>query len=109
MPQLEDIMNSMTDKDWGWRPFLFLRPRRDEDICNITLLKMAACFGPLIAALVLVVRFLLREPISAASAGVCIIACCIAFFVAYKFSFAISWNRRARRLRSSEAPLNAKT
>ncbi len=109
MPNLESIMNSLTDKDWGWRPFLFLRPRRDEDICNITLLKMAACFGPLIAALVLAVRFLMREPISIASAGVCLVVCCTAFFVGYRSSFAISWNRRARRLPSSEAPVHAKT
>jgi hypothetical protein len=108
MPRLEVIMNSLTDKDWGWQPFLFLRPRRDEDIDNSTLLKMSLCYGPLIAALVLVVRFILREPVTISSAAICVLFCCAAFFIGYKFTFAISWNRRARRLRSSESPPSAK-
>ena len=102
-------MNSLTDKDWGWWPFLFLRPRKEADIDNVLLLKMACCFGPLVTAFVLFVRFTLREPITTASAGVCVVGCSIAFFIGYKLTFAIFWNRRARRLRLSEAPSDAET
>src|SRR5437899_79633 len=99
MGRLEDTMNWLTDQDWGWRPFLFLRPRKDQDMDNATLLKIACCGGPATGGLVLLsLRVLFRRSITMSIALNCIVACSIAFFLAYKFTFAVYWNRRARRL-----------
>jgi hypothetical protein len=100
MSRLENSMNFLTDQDWGWRPFLFLRPEKDRDIDNVVLLKMASCFGPSAVLVALLVLFLLGYGITARDTSLFVAGGWIAFFIGYKFTFAIFWNRRAKRLRS---------
>jgi hypothetical protein len=102
------MMNWLTDQDWGWRPFLFLRPGRDRDMRNPLLLKMALCYGSTLAVLLLLLRFSVEHTITAASTVAVVFFCWIGFFLGYKFTFAIFWNRRARRLRTLGADTNAK-
>ena len=101
-------MNSLTDQDWGWRPFLFLRPDKEQDMTNTLLLKMTFCFGSSLAALLLLLRWLVEHTITLASIAAVAAGCWVGFLLAYKFTFAIFWNRRARRLRTLEAHTNAK-
>ena len=101
-------MNSLTDQDWGWRPFLFLRPGKDQDMRNALLSKMTFCFGTPLAVVLLLLRFIVEHTITPASIAAVVLGCWIGFFLAYKFTFAIFWNRRARRLRTLEAHTNAK-
>ena len=101
-------MNSLTDQNWGWRPFLFLRPDKNQDISNAVLLKMSFYFGSSVAVLLLLLRFLIERTITPVSIAAVVLGCWLAFFLAYKFTFAIFWNRRARRLRTLEAHTNAK-
>ena len=109
MPRFEELMNSLTDHDWGWRPFLFLRPRKDQDMDNAVLLKMACCFGPAAGMLVLLLRFLFHRPITLSGTLIVLLGCSILFFVGYKFTFAVFWNRRARRLRAHESQFTSET
>ncbi len=103
MAHLEEFMNSLTDQDWGWRPLQFLRPPKDQDMGNAVLLKMACCFGPVTGVVALLVVFLFSHRITARGAMLCIFGCSVLFFVGYKWTFAIFWNRRAERIRSSNA------
>jgi hypothetical protein len=111
MRRLEDFMNWFTDMDSGWWPVLSLRPSKDRDIDNRVLFKISPVFGSLTGFAIFVLSY--PQMISAASvSGVVAVLAdvmlwylfgCVVFFVGYKFTFAYFWNRRARRLRSSEA------
>jgi hypothetical protein len=99
MRPLEELMNSLTDMDWGWWPVVFLRPPKHKDMDMVVLLKMTCFFGPMTALVVLLGRFMRmgRATLSATD----LLLCCVFFFVLYKFTFAIAWNRRAKRLRDA--------
>ena len=45
MDKLEKLMNWLSDMDWSWWPFLFLRPRKDEVMTNLIVLKISLCSG----------------------------------------------------------------
>lgn len=101
MNRIEDIMNRMTDMDWGWWPLLRLRPSKDRDIDNPVLLRLTLFFGPFVGiCAILVITLLYRLP--PLLYLVCALpAACLGFFFGYKFSFALFWNRRAARLRNA--------
>lgn len=103
MRTLENFMNRLTDMNSGWWPFLHLRPESNQLIDNKVLLKMSIYYGPLygvILAFVLVLPGIpeLSPRAVAASALVSTVLFTVLFFVAYKYTFALFWNRRARRL-----------
>lgn len=105
MRKLEDAMNELTDMDWGWWPFLSLRPPRDQEMDNLLLLKMSLCFGSalgpiafLFFSLVGLVRPTWEDLLRLLWVG------WLVFYVLYKFTFAYFWNRRARRLAASRDP-----
>ncbi len=64
MRKFEDIMNWLTDLDWGWWPVLSMRPQKDDDIDNRVLLKISPIFGS-VAGLILYVLAL--DPIGVES------------------------------------------
>ena len=99
MDQFEELMNKLTDMDWGWWPFLSIRPPKNKDIDNQILLKMALAFGSLIGIICWLADVAMSARISVSHAIYFFVAGWVFFFVLYKFSFAIFWNRRARRLR----------
>jgi hypothetical protein len=104
MPRVEEFMNSLADQDWGWRPFLFLRPRKDQDMDNAVLLKMAVCFGPVIALFVFALRLVLHRPLSLAGIMSVMFGSVAKFIIGDKITVALFWNRRARRLRARSTP-----
>jgi hypothetical protein len=101
MSSFEDFMNRLTDIDLGWWPFLFLRPKKDQLIDTAALLNISIYFGVLYGAVFYCVWAILkRTGFSIASLLAHIVVFPIAFFVLYKCTFAVFWNRRARRLQS---------
>jgi len=103
MRRFEDAMNWLTDMDGGWWPFLRLRPARNQPMDNARLLRMSFHFGPLYGLLVffwyLFVGFVPSSPVWAVF---CVLGFVAFFFIGYKFTFAIFWNRRAVRLQAEE-------
>lgn len=103
--RFEDAVNRLADLDAGWWPFLRLRPRPHELLDNPRLLRIALHFGPpygvLVFAWYVYIDFL---PLSLAMAAACVLGAVAFFFVASKFTFAVFWNRRARRLRREGQP-----
>lgn len=103
MHKLENFMNRLTDINSGWWPFPRLRPEMDQLIDNSVLLKMSICYGPLYGTILSLVVVTLRiSELSwltvAAGVLLSIALFTVLFFLFYKYTFAIFWNRRARRL-----------
>ena len=101
-------MNWLNDMDWGWWPVVFLRPPKDKDIDNPVLLKMTLFFGPVTGLIPLLwVAFHAIMAASLANIVIFLLIGCAAFFVFYKCTFAVFWNRRARRLRANQTQIKA--
>jgi hypothetical protein len=99
MRRIEEAMNRLTDIDAGWWPLLRLRPQRSERMDNGFLLRMAVYYGCFFGLLVygwyVFVDFM---PLSAMWLLACVAAAIAFMFIGYKYTFALSWNRRADRL-----------
>lgn len=108
MQRLEDAMNRLTDLDAGWWPFLHLRPGRSELMDNRFLARAAIGYGFVFGLLVygwyVYIGFL---PLSPVWPIACVLVAAAFFFVVYKYTFAVSWNRRAVRLGRQEAKNDA--
>jgi uncharacterized membrane protein len=97
--QIESFMNILTDMDWGWWPVLSLRPPKDRDIDNQTLVKLTLVFGSIVGFIFLLIVLTSTGTITLGSFLVSVVSGWLLYFVVYKFTFAYFWNRRARRLR----------
>jgi hypothetical protein len=104
MRTLEDFLNRLSDQDWGWWPVLFLRPARDRDIDFRALLRITAVSGPTAGFIAYLCRLILQSitTVNFKPLALHMLAGCVIFFIAYRITFAWSWNRRARRLREEE-------
>lgn len=101
MSALENFMNRLTDMDSGWWPFLYLRPEKSQLINNRILLKMSIYFGPMYGVILSFLLVVLKlAGISLFSIAANAIAITVLFFPLYKYTFALFWNRRARRLQA---------
>jgi len=94
-------MNDLTDMDWGWWPFLHLRPRREDYIDLRLLFRMCLHYGPIIALAFIGIDLAADDPVSIPTIVGYAIGCPLIFFVMYLISFAYFWNRRADRLRTA--------
>ena len=95
MNALVKFLNWLTDMDWGWWPLLSMRPPRDKPINSAILLKITPCFGTIVGLAVAAIKHHLRSP---ARIAVDVLIAWLAFFVLYRFTFAVAWNSRARIL-----------
>ena len=106
MEDTVDFVNRLNDQDWGWWPFVFLRPDQEERMTNAYVATIALVYGPIggmVTGIVLVL--LLRgigAPIDLKSAAwlvlTVLVATTVMFFPIYRATFAVCWNRRADRL-----------
>jgi hypothetical protein len=101
MPAFEDWMNRLSDMDSGWWPFLSQRPPKDVLIDDAKLLSMSVRFGPTYGAVITAAAMgtgAVERSVAMAAVGIA--WCSVVFYLSYKFTFAVYWNRRARRLQS---------
>jgi hypothetical protein len=111
MEGLEQFLNRLTDQDWGWWPFVSLRPKRDEKMTTDYVAKIALVYGSIGGFVFSVVVILLGSlyggppPFHDAVWMVVIFtALLIVFFIpGYRLTFAVAWNRRAERLLADPA------
>ena len=102
MDALERLANWMTDMDWGWWPFLHLRPPKDERLSTLRVVKMALHYGPAVGLIALAIIYVrARSMVSATFAGAVLLSSLVVFFVGFRVTFAYFWNRRAERLRAT--------
>ncbi len=99
LDRIEDLVNDMSDKDWSWWPFLWLRPAREARLSLRRSFVMTALYG-LPLALVLCVGFRLTMPRAHAeqAALVALVSVPLAFLFHLSVVIGPMWNRRAERL-----------
>jgi hypothetical protein len=103
---MENFMNRLTDMDWGWWPFVSLRPAKNQKMTSARVAKMAIYFGGLYGALLYLALILPGNGFSYFDATAYIVCLVFFFFVFYRFSFAYFWNKRARRLQDDTSERN---
>jgi hypothetical protein len=97
---LEDAVNELSDKDWSWWPFLWLRPEKHADLSLMRVSVLAILYGvPSSLLLALVTRL---QPAHAPTTPESTFAFAM-FPLLFLFSGSVlvapMWNRRAARLR----------
>ena len=90
---LEDAINGLSDQDAGWWPFLFLRPDPSERMTSRRVLLLAILYG-LPAALLMNIVMKVSHERAELHPLVFPLAVILGFFVLYRFTFALCWNRR---------------
>src|SRR5262245_53467196 len=98
MDQLERALNAMTDEDWGWWPFLWLRPRKHVDLGLARLAAIAILQGLPCGAVASLALVLARSGARSAAPWVVAAFPLLLFFLG-SVLVGPMWNRRAARLR----------
>jgi hypothetical protein len=99
MDNFEQVVNSLSDSDFNWWPFLFLRPEQDQKLGNGRVLALAALYGIFLGLLINIVAALQHTKVHPALFPV---ATTLGFFVFFRLTVAWCWNRRADRMLGRE-------
>jgi hypothetical protein len=99
--RFENAVNTLSDMDSGWWPFLFLRPAQEDRITNLRVAALSLLYGLTGGMLANIALRLSGEDAREAAHLTFFtfpVAATLGFFVIYKLTFACCWNRRAARL-----------
>lgn len=94
----EKMVNDLSDKDREWWPFVALRPERDQPMKNRVVFVLAALYGAMFGVLFNILGAALGVEVAVAQPYLPPLILSMVLFVAYKYSFAWAWNRRAQRI-----------
>lgn len=108
MQSVENAINRLSDFDAGWWPLLRLRPAKDQLMDTMQLVKIVGAAGALVGVPLVGIAAVLQHPyLPWLDLATYLGLACVGFFVVYKFTFALAWNRRARRLQAFAAGSDA--
>ena len=96
---MQKFMNKLTDMNWGWWPFLFLRPKKTEYMTSKIVAKMSLYYGLTYGFFIYIITIPKMEKFNMLEALIFLLIVCIAFFIIYRLSFAYFWNRRVDEIR----------
>jgi hypothetical protein len=97
---LEDAVNELSDKDWSWWPFLWMRPLKQAPLTLWRVSVLALLYGvPSSLVLSLVARFQPEHAQTAAESTFTFAVFPLLFLFIGSVVVAPMWNRRAERLR----------
>jgi lipopolysaccharide export LptBFGC system permease protein LptF len=85
--------NQLSDKNFIWFPFMFLKPRPEQQITQGRIIKMTFCFS-VYGCLALFIRQLLNQQVNYTS----YLYIPVAFFLWFELVTSRLWNIRARSL-----------
>lgn len=95
---IADLHNWLSDKDFIWWPFSFLRPEPHEPFTFALTSLMTLCFGGL--SFVMFTAFaIMNNAFSAESAVITFFVCFGGFFIWFNLVTKPLWNRRVLRLK----------
>lgn len=100
--RFDDFINKLNDQDWGWWPFLRLRPPKHERISIGRLVVMSLLYGFLYGTVTIVAFASLGRASWSHFPGV-VTFFVLLFFVLWGACFRPSWNRRAALLAGEAA------
>ncbi len=95
----EKAINEVSDKDWSWWPFLWLRPQRHAELSLTRLAAISVLYGLPCGGLVSVPLAIVR-PEMRALVPFAMAALPLLFLFLGSMVIAPMWNRRAERIRS---------
>jgi fatty acid desaturase len=98
--ELEEILNTVNDRDGQWWPFVFLRPEPDARMTSGRVAALALLLGFFFGMLANVAVALTATPSARPHVLVFPLFTAFGFFALFRMTFAYSWNRRAERLRA---------
>lgn len=99
MRKIEDLANRLTDMDWGWWPFLALRPREDQDLNTARVARLGIALGVFYGTLLVVALHFSGRTLTIPQGVLMVAGISAGFLVVYRLTFAVFWNMRAQRLR----------
>ncbi|MDB4946402.1 MAG: hypothetical protein JWP97_5936 [Labilithrix sp.] len=102
MDQLEAVVNEVSDKDWAWWPFLWMRPEKHGHLSVVRVAAMAMLYG-LPASVLTELGIKLQYAASAAEIAGTALFFPVLFLLVGTVFVAPMWNRRAASLRSRRA------
>lgn len=94
---LAQFHNWLSDKDFIWWPFSFLRPKPSELITFNLVLQMTGCFGIMTFGMFTVFA-IMNNAFSVLSAVMTLFSCLLGFFLWFNLITRPLWNHRARSL-----------
>jgi hypothetical protein len=95
---LLDSLNLVTDNDFAWIPFFFLKPPKDKLMTNKFIIKITLYFVPLYYSILVIGYHNQGGEITFLGFVFFLFLFMILFFALYKYIFAIPWNNRAKQL-----------
>ena len=102
MNQLEEAVNELTDKDWSWWPFLWLRPEKHAPLSLARVASLSLLYGVPASVLMALVANLHPEHAPSMAESVFAIAVFpLLFLFIGSVLVAPMWNRRAERMRGN--------
>ncbi len=101
LDQLEDVVNEVSDRDWSWWPFLWLRPEKREHLSLGRSLTLSVLYGVPCSVLMGFGTSVLRTP-SLPELLFTAAAFPLLFLFTGSVLVAPMWNRRADRLRAHD-------
>lgn len=94
-----DFHNWISDKDFIWWPFSFLRPEKNQPITMMLVLQMAGCFAGL--GTLMFTAFAIANSIFTFSSMLqTLVLSFVLFFLWFSLVTRTFWNRRAHKLSS---------
>jgi hypothetical protein len=101
---LEDAVNELSDKDWSWWPFLWMRPEKHAPLSLPRVSVLALLYG--VPSSLLLALVASRQPEHAPTAAESTFAFAVfplLFLFIGSVVVAPMWNRRAERLRGKSS------
>jgi len=97
--ELEETINEISDRDWSWWPFLWLRPEKHAELTLARVVVLSLLYGAPCGVLTAIASSLLRAR-SLPETLFMPLAFPLLFLFAGSAIVAPMWNRRAERLRA---------
>lgn len=98
LDNIEELVNEISDRDWSWWPFLWLRPEKHAPLSLARVLSLSVLYGVPASVLMAIAACMLRPP-SLPELVVTAFAFPMLFLFTGSVIVAPMWNRRADRLR----------
>ena len=100
---VEDRVNALSDDGQSWWPFSFLKPAVHLPLTTPRVLALSILYAVPACLIAAVMGHGMGDRVSGNELARIIVAATMAFFMVFQCSFALVWNRRARRLQTERA------
>ena len=107
LQQIEEAVNEVSDRDWSWWPFIWLRPEQHVDLSLARVVALAVLYGVPSSILMAFAVCLFRAP-SIPELAQAATSFPLLFLFVGSVVVAPMWNRRADRLRARRAAHDAR-